>query len=137
MRTATWSSSSRGRGYQTTSRSATRRTRCRGRRGGNALGRIQGLPVPEDYGGSGAGATTTVVALEALGYGCKDNGLIVALNAQMWACEVPLVKFKSYASTDRSSSFAALSTFIIERGTPGLAVAGRRRRSTRRSRSCT
>jgi alkylation response protein AidB-like acyl-CoA dehydrogenase len=56
---------------------------------------IQGLPVPEEYGGSGANATTIVLALEALGYGCEDNGLIFALNAQMWACEVPLVRFGS------------------------------------------
>src|SRR5919202_3523794 len=56
---------------------------------------IQGLPVPEAYGGSGADATTIILALEALGYGCDDNGLIFALNAQMWACEVPLVKFGS------------------------------------------
>ncbi|MDQ3091102.1 MAG: acyl-CoA dehydrogenase family protein [Actinomycetota bacterium] len=56
---------------------------------------IQGLPVPEEYGGSGADAMTIMLALEALGYGCKDNGLIFALNAQMWACEVPLVRFGS------------------------------------------
>jgi alkylation response protein AidB-like acyl-CoA dehydrogenase len=54
---------------------------------------IQGLPVPEEYGGSGAPATTIVLALEALGYGSRDNGLIFSLNAQMWACEMPLVRF--------------------------------------------
>jgi alkylation response protein AidB-like acyl-CoA dehydrogenase len=54
---------------------------------------IQGLPVPQEYGGAGADATTIMLALEALGYGCMDNGLIFALNAQMWACEVPLVRF--------------------------------------------
>lgn len=54
---------------------------------------IQGLPVPEAYGGSGADALTTVMALEALGYGCADNGLIFSLNAQLWACEIPIIKF--------------------------------------------
>lgn len=54
---------------------------------------IQGLPVPARYGGSDAPATTIVLALEALGYGCRDNGLIFALNAQMWACMLPLVRF--------------------------------------------
>ena len=44
---------------------------------------IQGLPIPEEYGGSGLDALTTIVALEALGYGCKDNGLLFSLNAQM------------------------------------------------------
>jgi alkylation response protein AidB-like acyl-CoA dehydrogenase len=54
---------------------------------------IQGLPVPEEYGGSDADALTIVAALEALGYGCADNGLIFSLNAQMWACELPIVRF--------------------------------------------
>ncbi len=62
---------------------------------------IQGLPVPPEYGGSGSPATTIAVALEALGYGCRDNGLIFALNAQMWACEVPLVRFGSEAQRAR------------------------------------
>ena len=62
---------------------------------------LQGLPVPERYGGSDAGATTTVLALEALGYGSDDNGLIFALNAQMWACETPLVRFGSEAQKRR------------------------------------
>jgi alkylation response protein AidB-like acyl-CoA dehydrogenase len=54
---------------------------------------IQGLPVPPEYGGTGARATTIILALEALGYGCSDNGLIFSLNAQMWACEIPIVRF--------------------------------------------
>jgi alkylation response protein AidB-like acyl-CoA dehydrogenase len=54
---------------------------------------ILGLPVPTEFGGQGADATTTVLALEALGYGCRDSGLIFSLNAQMWACETPLVQF--------------------------------------------
>lgn len=54
---------------------------------------VQGLPVPEEYGGTGADPLTIVVAMEALGYGCRDNGLLFSLNAQMWSCEVPLVRF--------------------------------------------
>ena len=54
---------------------------------------LQGLPVPEEYGGSGADATTIMAALEGLGYGCTDNGLIFSLNAQMWSCELPLLTF--------------------------------------------
>jgi alkylation response protein AidB-like acyl-CoA dehydrogenase len=40
-----------------------------------ALG-IQGLPVPEEYGGGGADPLTIVAALEGLGYACRDNGLL-------------------------------------------------------------
>jgi alkylation response protein AidB-like acyl-CoA dehydrogenase len=54
---------------------------------------IQGLPVPEELGGGGADILTTVLVMEALGYGCHDNGLIFSLNAQMWSLELPLVKF--------------------------------------------
>jgi alkylation response protein AidB-like acyl-CoA dehydrogenase len=54
---------------------------------------LLGLPVPPQYGGVGAGAKTIAAALEGLGYGCADNGLIFSLNAQMWACELPIVHF--------------------------------------------
>ncbi|MFN2487248.1 MAG: acyl-CoA dehydrogenase family protein [Acidimicrobiia bacterium] len=54
---------------------------------------LQGLPVPLDFGGQGADPLTIVLAMEALGYGCADNGLIFSLNAQMWSCEVPLIRF--------------------------------------------
>jgi alkylation response protein AidB-like acyl-CoA dehydrogenase len=56
---------------------------------------LQGLPVPEEYGGAGADALSIIVAMEALGYGCRDNGLIFSLNAQMWSCETPIVRFGS------------------------------------------
>jgi alkylation response protein AidB-like acyl-CoA dehydrogenase len=54
---------------------------------------LQGLPLPEAYGGAGADALTAIIAMEALGYGCRDNGLIFSLNAQMWSCETPLVRY--------------------------------------------
>jgi alkylation response protein AidB-like acyl-CoA dehydrogenase len=54
---------------------------------------LLGIPVPSAYGGLGASATTTAGALEGLGYGCADNGLIFSLNAHMWACEMPIVHF--------------------------------------------
>jgi alkylation response protein AidB-like acyl-CoA dehydrogenase len=54
---------------------------------------VQGLAVPREYGGRGADAVTIMLALEALGYGCRDNGLIFSLNAQMWACQTPIAKF--------------------------------------------
>src|ERR1700688_4816454 len=37
---------------------------------------IQGLLVPSDYGGAGADVVTFIVAMEALGYACRDNGLL-------------------------------------------------------------
>src|SRR3972149_4127726 len=54
---------------------------------------ILGLPVPEEFGGSNADILTIILAMEGLGYGCKDNGLIFAVNSQMWSCEEPILKF--------------------------------------------
>jgi hypothetical protein len=51
---------------------------------------IQGLPVPEEYGGSGFDALSCAVALEALGYGCRDGGLVFSLCAHLLACVVPV-----------------------------------------------
>jgi len=56
---------------------------------------IQGLPLPEEYGGGAADVLTTVCALEGLAYGCRNNGLIFSLNAHMWGAEIPLLSFGS------------------------------------------
>lgn len=54
---------------------------------------IQGLPFPEEYGGAGADVLTTMLTMEGLGYGCRDNGLIFAMNAQMWSVMMPIHSF--------------------------------------------
>jgi hypothetical protein len=46
---------------------------------------ILGLAIPEEYGGSATDILTTMLVMEGLGYGCHDNGLIFAMNAQMWS----------------------------------------------------
>lgn len=56
---------------------------------------ILGLPFPSEYGGSNADIVTTMLAMEGLGYGCKDSGLIFALNAQMWSIQSPIWEFGS------------------------------------------
>lgn len=56
---------------------------------------IHGLPIPKEYGGMAADPLTTVGVLESLGYGCKDNGLVFSINAQMWTVELPLLDFGS------------------------------------------
>jgi alkylation response protein AidB-like acyl-CoA dehydrogenase len=54
---------------------------------------LLGLPIPEEFGGAGSDILTTMLALEGLGYGCTDNGLIFSLNAQIWAVETPIARF--------------------------------------------
>jgi alkylation response protein AidB-like acyl-CoA dehydrogenase len=56
---------------------------------------ILGLPIPEEYGGSDADVLTVMLAMEGLGYGCRDNGLIFAINAQMWSVQLPILTFGS------------------------------------------
>jgi hypothetical protein len=56
---------------------------------------IQGLPFPEAYGGGSADILTTVLAMEALGYACRDSGLLFGINAQMWSVQMPLFNFGS------------------------------------------
>ncbi len=56
---------------------------------------ILGLPVPEEHGGSGCDLTTTIAAMEALGYGCSDLGLIFAINAHLWTNTIPILTYGS------------------------------------------
>jgi len=56
---------------------------------------VLGMLVPPEYGGLGLDAVSAVGVLERLGYGCKDNGLVFAINAHMWAAQMPLLHFGS------------------------------------------
>jgi len=56
---------------------------------------IQGLPLPEQYGGMAADITTCVLVMEALGYACRDSGLLFSLNSHIWTCEIPILEFGS------------------------------------------
>ncbi|OGO27099.1 MAG: acyl-CoA dehydrogenase [Chloroflexi bacterium RBG_16_54_18] len=62
---------------------------------------ILGLAIPEKYGGSGADILTTMLVMEGLGYGCKDNGLIFGMNAQMWSVQHPILTFGSEAQKQK------------------------------------
>ncbi len=54
---------------------------------------IHGLPLPESFGGSGADVMTTMLGMEALGQGCRDQGLLFSIHAHMWAVETPILAF--------------------------------------------
>src|SRR5262245_758790 len=58
---------------------------------------IQGMPFPREYGGGEADIMTAMLAMEGLGYGCRDAGLIFGINAQMWAVMMPIQMFGSEA----------------------------------------
>lgn len=53
---------------------------------------IQGLSLPAAYNGrEDVDFLTAMLAMEGLGYGCEDNGLCFALNAQMWTVQLPML----------------------------------------------
>lgn len=62
---------------------------------------IQGLFVPQEYGGMGMDLMTSIYVLEGFGYGCPDNGLTFALNGQMWSVQEPLLNFGSESHKQR------------------------------------
>lgn len=63
--------------------------------------RLQGLPVPEEYGGVGLDPLSTAIALEAFGYGCQDGGLVFSVCAHLLSCVVPIWKYGSKEQKQR------------------------------------
>jgi alkylation response protein AidB-like acyl-CoA dehydrogenase len=56
---------------------------------------VLGWPIPAEYGGSGFDPLTTIIACEALGYGCADNGLVFVVENQFWACVIHILRHGS------------------------------------------
>jgi alkylation response protein AidB-like acyl-CoA dehydrogenase len=62
---------------------------------------LLGLPIPPEWGGSGQSLTSSLLAMESLGRACRDNGLVFSLNAQLWAVELPILRFGTAAQRAR------------------------------------
>ena len=62
---------------------------------------VMGLPFPQIYGGAEEDILCTMLVMEGLGYGGKDNGLLFALNAQMWAVQHPIHVFGTPEQKER------------------------------------
>ncbi|MFN0099054.1 MAG: acyl-CoA dehydrogenase family protein [Gemmatimonadaceae bacterium] len=54
---------------------------------------LLGLPVPAEFGGTAQDLPTSVLAMEALGYGCRDQGFLFSLHAHLWAVVMPVLAF--------------------------------------------
>ena len=54
---------------------------------------LQGLPIPVEFGGKGEGLPETIAAMEGIGFGGEDNGLIFAINATLWTVSLPILAF--------------------------------------------
>lgn len=62
---------------------------------------VFGLMVPAEIGGSGATLATTLLTLEGLGHGCRDNGLSYAVASQMLSTQIALADHGSAAQIER------------------------------------
>jgi alkylation response protein AidB-like acyl-CoA dehydrogenase len=62
---------------------------------------ILGLNVPVEFGGQHHDVVTTIAILEALGYGCHDNGLPFGLNSQIWSIQAAVNEFGSDEQKDK------------------------------------
>lgn len=64
---------------------------------------LQGLSIPAQYGGSleKVDFLRAMLAMEGLGYGCEDNGLCLALNAQLWTVQLPILEFGNEAQKNK------------------------------------
>ena len=47
---------------------------------------LLGLTVEEQYGGLAESNLTAAIAMEALGYGCSNNGLVFTITNHIWVC---------------------------------------------------
>ncbi|GAB5535921.1 MAG: acyl-CoA dehydrogenase family protein [Rubricoccaceae bacterium] len=55
---------------------------------------ILGYAAPKAYGGGPEmDLMTAILAMEGLGYGCRDNGLAFGLNTALWAVQHPILEF--------------------------------------------
>ncbi|WP_170606243.1 acyl-CoA dehydrogenase family protein [Ruegeria arenilitoris] len=52
-----------------------------------ALKGVLGINVPQQFGGEGRSFTDSFQALHSLGKGCRDNGMLLGLNGQLWAMQ--------------------------------------------------
>lgn len=63
---------------------------------------IQAMSVSCEFGGrDDLDFLTAMLAMEAMGEGCRDNGLTFALNAQMWTVQRPIDQFGSAEQKQR------------------------------------
>jgi alkylation response protein AidB-like acyl-CoA dehydrogenase len=62
---------------------------------------LLGLPAPEEYGGTNLDPVSCAIALEALGFGCRDGGLVFSLCAHVLACVVPVWQHGTTAQKDK------------------------------------
>ena len=96
---------------------------------------LTGLPVPEEYGGSGADVLTTGLALEALAYGGRDAGLNLSLGAHLTIGCMPIALHGTEEQKrrwlPRMTSGESIGAFAITEPEAGSDTAAMRSRAER------
>ena len=59
---------------------------------------VLSLVLPPEFGGQGKSYLEAMRLLSALGEGCRDNGLLLALNGQLWAMQMSIYEFGNDAA---------------------------------------
>ena len=57
--------------------------------------KLTGLCINKEFGGLGLDPISTILALEAFGYGCEDNGLSFSIAAQFLSVVIPISQYGS------------------------------------------
>ena len=78
---------------------------------------VMALPADPAFGGEGASMRQVIGAFEGLGYGWRDNGLLLAISAHLWGSLLPVGTFGSSQLKERFLPLLAAGRFI-----GGLAV---------------
>ena len=78
---------------------------------------VMALPADPAFRGDGASMRQIIEAFEGLGYGCRDNGLLLAISAHLWGCLLPVGTFGSTELKERFLPLLVAGQFI-----GGLAV---------------
>ena len=55
------------------------------------------MVLPPEYGGYGLPVLTAIRALHRLGEGCRDNGMLLGINGQLWAMQMSILEFGTEA----------------------------------------
>jgi alkylation response protein AidB-like acyl-CoA dehydrogenase len=61
---------------------------------------VFGLTLPERYGGQNRSVMDATKVLHALGEGCRDTGLLLGINGQLWAMQKTIYEFGSEEQKD-------------------------------------
>jgi alkylation response protein AidB-like acyl-CoA dehydrogenase len=78
---------------------------------------LTGLPIPEEWGGSGLDAVDTMLILEALGREAGEGGFVFSLCAHMFASAVPIWRSRDRVQNERYLRDIAAGQIICANGT--------------------